>query len=44
VEGLNCDTFTLTVSGTPVDWVGKVIRVNVRRARADVNSPVIFHA
>src|SRR5205085_4898801 len=27
VEGVNCDTFTLTVSGTPADWAGKKINV-----------------
>jgi hypothetical protein len=27
VEGVNCDTFTLTVSGTPVQWSGKRIQV-----------------
>jgi len=29
VEGVNCDTFTLTVAGTPADWSGKIIQVNV---------------
>jgi hypothetical protein len=28
-EGLNCDTFTLTVAGTPADWSGKLIRVKI---------------
>ena len=27
VEGINCDTFTLTVTGTPSDWSGKRIQV-----------------
>src|SRR5437868_925993 len=27
VEGVNCDTFTLTVIGTPADWSGKRIQV-----------------
>ena len=27
VEGVNCDTFTLTVSGTPAQWSGKRIQV-----------------
>jgi hypothetical protein len=27
-EGLNCDTFTLTVAGTPADWAGKRIQVS----------------
>ncbi|HEY0078553.1 MAG TPA: Calx-beta domain-containing protein, partial [Pyrinomonadaceae bacterium] len=29
VEGSNCDTFTLTVSGTPGDWTGKAILVKI---------------
>src|ERR1700687_4993072 len=28
-EGLNCDTFTLTVSGSPADWAGKVILIRI---------------
>ncbi|MDQ6861848.1 MAG: dockerin type I domain-containing protein [Verrucomicrobiota bacterium] len=27
VDGVNCDTFTLTVQGTPTDWAGKSIEV-----------------
>ena len=27
VEGVNCDTFTLTVTGTPAQWSGKLIQV-----------------
>jgi uncharacterized repeat protein (TIGR01451 family) len=29
VEGVNCDTFTLTVSGLPTDWAGKVVDVRI---------------
>ena len=29
VEGVNCDTFTLTVAGTPADWAGKTIQVDL---------------
>lgn len=29
VEGVNCDTYTLTVSGTPADWAGKRVEVRV---------------
>ncbi|MEY2527910.1 MAG: hypothetical protein QOE73_2681, partial [Verrucomicrobiota bacterium] len=29
VEGVNCDTFTLTVSGTPADWTDKRIQVAI---------------
>lgn len=28
-EGLSCDTFTLTVGGTPADWSGKLIRIKI---------------
>src|SRR5205814_8555528 len=27
VEGVNCDTFVLTLSGTPTNWTGKKARV-----------------
>ncbi|MBA3322955.1 MAG: hypothetical protein H0T45_16140, partial [Pyrinomonadaceae bacterium] len=29
VEGVNCDTYTLNVSGTPSDWTGKVISIKI---------------
>ena len=29
VEGVNCDTFALNVSGTPGDWTGKVVDVRI---------------
>ena len=29
VEGVNCDTYTLTVSGTAADWAGKVVDVRI---------------
>ncbi len=29
VEGVNCDTFTLTLGGTPADWSGKVAKVKL---------------
>lgn len=29
VEGVNCDTFTLTLSGTPADWAGKRVQVDI---------------
>ena len=28
-EGLTCDTFTLTVAGTPADWSGKLVRIKI---------------
>jgi len=29
VEGANCDTYTLTVSGLPTNWAGKVVDVRI---------------
>jgi hypothetical protein len=28
-EGINCDTFTLTLSGTPANWTGKQVHVTI---------------
>lgn len=28
-DGTNCDTFTLTVGGTPADWAGKKVHVQI---------------
>ncbi len=30
VEGENCDTFKLTISGTPADWAGKQVKVRIQ--------------
>lgn len=29
-EGANCDTFQLTLSGAPADWVGKQVKVRIQ--------------
>ncbi len=29
VEGVNCDTFTLTLAGAPADYAGKVVAVKI---------------
>jgi hypothetical protein len=29
VEGINCDSFTLTLNGTPEQWAGKKVKVNI---------------
>ncbi|HEY8181477.1 MAG TPA: hypothetical protein VII32_04515 [Thermoanaerobaculia bacterium] len=29
VEGLTCETFNLTLSGAPADWIGKVVKVRL---------------
>ena len=52
VEGVNCDTFTLTVTGTPAQWSGKRIQVAMSWVvlandydlyihRTDNNGPVV---
>jgi len=28
-EGANCDTFKLTISGVPADWLGKTVKVRI---------------
>ena len=28
-DGVNCDTFKLTISGTPADWSGKLVHVQI---------------
>jgi hypothetical protein len=28
-EGVNCDTFTLNVTGTPTQWAGKVLQIRI---------------
>src|SRR5438132_14212576 len=30
VEGVSCDTFTLTVGGSPTDYAGKVVAVKIQ--------------
>src|SRR3954469_23692171 len=30
VEGANCDTFKLTLTGTPADWIGKQVKVRLQ--------------
>ena len=29
IEGVNCDTFKLTIGGTPEEWAGKLARVDI---------------
>ncbi|MBA2434212.1 MAG: hypothetical protein H0V54_03835 [Chthoniobacterales bacterium] len=42
VEGVNCDTFTLTLSGTPGDWVGKTARVVISADDPDLSDYDVF--
>jgi hypothetical protein len=43
VEGTNCETFTLTVSGTPADWTGKLIKVNIGWALPATDYDLYIH-
>jgi len=43
IEGLNCDTFLLTLSGTPADWVGQKARVTISWASANDDFDVYIH-
>ncbi len=43
VEGVNCDAFTLTVSGTPADWAGKVIRIRIDWSNAANDFDLFVH-
>jgi hypothetical protein len=54
VEGVNCDTFLLTLSGTPGDWQNKSARITFSWAtpidydiyvhKGDVNGPIVDDA
>src|SRR5436190_16387453 len=41
VEGVNCDTFTLTLSGTPTNWTGLKARIVV--SCADPSGTTDYH-
>jgi hypothetical protein len=43
VDGVNCDTFLLTVSGTPANWAGKKVRVVVSWPGAGDDYDVYIH-
>jgi hypothetical protein len=43
VDGVNCDTFLLTLSGTPADWVGQKARVTISWAGANDDFDVYIH-
>ena len=43
VEGQNCDTFLLTLSGNPADWTGKKAHVVVSWADANDDFDVFIH-
>ena len=43
VEGLNCDSFLLTLSGAPANWVGKKAKVTISWANANDDFDVYIH-
>jgi hypothetical protein len=43
IDGLNCDTFLLTLSGTPADWVGQKALVTISWANANDDFDVYIH-
>ncbi len=42
-EGINCDSFTLTLAGQPADWAGKQVRVNIGWALPATDYDVYIH-
>lgn len=42
-EGVNCETFVLTLSGTPADWEGLAARVAVRWGTVATDYDVFIH-
>lgn len=42
-DGVNCDTFTLTLSGTPASWAGKVAHVVIAWPNANDDYDVFIH-
>ncbi len=43
VEGVNCQTFLLTLSGTPADWIGKKARITISANDANNDYDVYIH-
>src|SRR5438445_5300123 len=43
VEGVTCDTFTLTVGGTPADWAGKRIEVRMSPPAPQDDYDLVIH-
>lgn len=43
VEGVNCDTFTLNVAGTPADWAGKAAKITVSWPSALDDYDIFLH-
>jgi len=43
VEGVSCDTFTLTVAGAPADYAGKVIAVKIQWSNSANDYDLYIH-
>ena len=43
VEGFNCDTFLLTLSGTPANWAGKKVKVQISWPGAGDDYDIYIH-
>lgn len=43
VQGVNCDTFTLTLNGTVADWAGKAARVHIHWSLQTTDYDVYIH-
>jgi hypothetical protein len=43
VTGVTCESFTLTLSGTPADWIGKKARIVVSATQAASDYDVYIH-
>ncbi|HUR01720.1 MAG TPA: sialidase family protein, partial [Nonomuraea sp.] len=43
MEGINCDSFTLNVSGTAADWTGRIVKVEVRWLAPGTDYDVYVH-
>ena len=43
VEGTNCDTFKLTLSGTEEDWTGKVVNISINWANPADDYDLYIH-
>jgi hypothetical protein len=42
VDGVNCDTFTLTISGTPADWTGQHAHIVIFWPNDPVNNDIDY--
>ncbi|HEY0004243.1 MAG TPA: hypothetical protein VGB17_05490, partial [Pyrinomonadaceae bacterium] len=43
VDGVNCDTFRITASGTTADWVGKLIHVEIHWSSPSTDYDMYIH-